>query len=237
MFWCRPFFSNKQNEKKKIIITIIPTNKQNKKRGKEKRDLYCSYILDVSYFLSLSLCRVAVIIYFVCVYRRLWSNWFDEKTENSWDDFSSPFCDHWEIVKKKKISEARRLVATFSFRCEFESVSASLSLFLLFILPFLHPFFHVAHVTSARNPLWCASFAYTNLSELASSMSATMQFIYIHTMYPLRCVTWSSEYHDEWKTRRKRAHVLFILSPLSFRDYAQSKSSSFNRFIFFFFFF
>lgn len=75
MFWCRPFFSNKQNEKKKkIIITIIPTNKQNKKRGKEKRDLYCSYILDVSYFLSLSLCRVAVIIYFVCVYRRLWSN-------------------------------------------------------------------------------------------------------------------------------------------------------------------
>lgn len=57
------------------------------------------------------------------------------------------------LKKKKKISEAHRLVATFSFRCEFESVSASLSLFLLFILPFLHPFFHVAHVTSARNPL------------------------------------------------------------------------------------
>lgn len=44
-------------------------------------------------------------------------------------------------------------------------------------------------------------------------MSATMQFIYIHTMYPLRCVTWSSEYHDEWKQDgRERPCVVHFLS-------------------------
>jgi hypothetical protein len=92
----------------------------------------------------------------------------------------------------------------------FLSLSFSLSITRSFFLPHFSTAYNILRPQGILCDALLYFFAYTTTTTTLFGvglllMSATMQFIYIHTMYPLRCVTWSSEYHDEWKQDGQRA--------------------------------